>query len=125
MGFCPQKCPLGDPVPNTSMVIVEIEAPTRSSNPTSLTNGILAKTHQNPKYEVTLIKVGKNIQYMRHHSLIDKFLGLHPSRNSLFQCITSRWKDKGQMELKLGSKYLFIVIFNYAKDRENGQGSNH
>jgi len=107
------------------MVIVEIEAPPKSSDPRSPTNGCLDKTHKNPKYEVSLIKVGENIKYVRHHSLKGNFLGLHPSNKVLFEWITSRWKVKGQMHLKLGSKYLFIVIFHYAKDRENGLGSKH
>lgn len=52
------------------MVIIEIKAPSKSSNPRSLTNGCLAKTDKNPKYEVTLMKVVDNLKYMRHHSLI-------------------------------------------------------
>lgn len=65
------------------------------------------------------------MKYVRYRSLKGKFLGQHPSNKALFQWITSRWKVKGQMDLKLGTKYLYIVIFHYVKDRENGLDSNH
>jgi hypothetical protein len=44
--------------------------------PSKLYNGCLAKTKENPRYEVTSPNVGNHIQYMKDHTIIGKFMGI-------------------------------------------------
>jgi hypothetical protein len=55
---------------------------------------------------------------MQYHALICKFMGLWPSEKSLMWWIKTRWKPKGEVTLKLGSKGFFTTIFNLEEDRE-------
>ena len=53
---------------------------------------------------------------MNDHA-VRKFMGIWPSEKALMVWIKSRWKVKGDISLKLGSKVLFILIFTYSEDR--------
>jgi hypothetical protein len=41
---------------------------------------------------------------MRDHAIIGKFLGIWPLEKSLIGWMESRWKIKGEINLKLGAK---------------------
>jgi hypothetical protein len=69
-------------------------------------NGCHACTTENPRYEVTSSSIGNYIQHMKDHTLIGKFMGIWPSEKSLNGWVSSRWKIKGKVDLKLGSKGL-------------------
>lgn len=55
---------------------------------------------------------------MRDYALICKFVGLWPSEKDLSKWIQQRWKPKGHIELKLGAKGFFTVIFSNIEDKE-------
>lgn len=55
---------------------------------------------------------------MRDHALICKFVGFWPSERDLAKWIQQRWKPKGHIDLKLGEKGFFIVIFSNLEDKE-------
>jgi hypothetical protein len=82
-----------------------------------LKNGCLAKMVENLRYEVTSPLVGDYIQYMKDHAVIGKFMGIWPSKKALLVWIKSRWKVKGDISLKLGSKGFFTTIFTCSEDR--------
>jgi hypothetical protein len=83
-----------------------------------LQNNYLAKTSENPKYKVTSTEIGNYIQWMRDHALIRKFMGIWPLDKSLQLWINSRWKVKSQIDLQLGSKGFFIVVFSESRERD-------
>jgi len=55
---------------------------------------------------------------MRDHALICKFVGYWPSERDLAKWIQQRWKPKGHIDLKLGAKGFFTVIFANLEDKE-------
>lgn len=56
--------------------------------------------------------------YMRDHTLICKFVGFWPTEKDLARWIQQRWKPKGHIDLKLGAKGFFTVIFANLEDKE-------
>jgi hypothetical protein len=93
------------------------EAGTSKKSNKKLTNGCLAKTMENPRYKVTSLLVGDYIQYMTDHALIGKFMVTWPTEKALLVWIKSKWKVKGDISLKLGSKGFFTTVFTYSEDR--------
>jgi hypothetical protein len=63
-------------------------------------------------YEVTSQSIGNYIHHMKDHALISKFMGIWPAKKALPRWVNSWWKVKGQVDLKLGSKGFFTVIFS-------------
>lgn len=55
---------------------------------------------------------------MRDHGLICKFVGFWTSEKELVKWIQQRWNPKGQIDLKLGAKGFFIVVFSNLEDKE-------
>ena len=55
---------------------------------------------------------------MRDHALICKFVGFLPSEKDLVKWIQQGWKPKGHIDLKLGVKGFFTVIFENLEDKE-------
>jgi hypothetical protein len=53
---------------------------------------------------------------MKDHTLICKFMGLCPSEKALTWWIKTRWKPKGDVDLKPRSKGFFTTVFNNVKD---------
>jgi hypothetical protein len=45
-------------------------------------------------------------------------MGIWPSKKILMVWVKSRWKVKGEMDLKLGSKVFFTIIFSCTKQRD-------
>lgn len=70
----------------------------------------LFKVIVSPRYEVGSIRVNSYIQNMKGHVIIGKFMGIQPSKKVPIWWINSRWKPKGQVDLKLGSKDFFSII---------------
>jgi len=70
------------------------------------------RTSKNPKDEVTSPNIRNYIQNMKDCALIGKFMGIWPSEKSLMGWVSTRWKIKGKVDLKLGSKGLFTTIFS-------------
>ena len=55
---------------------------------------------------------------MRDHALICKFVGVCPSERDLTNWIKQKWQPPGHIELKLGVKGFFTVIFSNLQDKE-------
>jgi hypothetical protein len=76
------------------------------------------KTVENPRYEATSpLRIGEYIQHMRDHVLIEKFHGDLALKKVLMLWVQTRWKFKGSIDVKLGSKGFFMVIFSCSADR--------
>jgi len=81
-------------------------------------NGFHAKSKENPRCEVTSPSIGNYIQCIKYHALIRKFMGIWPLKKYLMGWVSSRWKVKGQVDLKLGSKGFFTTIFSNPSNRD-------
>jgi hypothetical protein len=92
------------------------EATCNQEKDKKLKNGCLAKTTINLRNEVTSNKIGKYIQYMKDHAFIGNFMVIWPSNMTLTWWVKTRWKPKGQVDLKLGSKGFFTMIFTSIQD---------
>ena len=55
---------------------------------------------------------------MKNHALICKFIGICPSEKELLKWIQIKWQPKGHIDLKLGAKGFFTVIFSNLQDKE-------
>jgi hypothetical protein len=55
---------------------------------------------------------------MSDHIVIRKFMGIWPTEKALMGWVHTRWKVEGEMDLKLGSKGFFAVIFSCSEDRD-------
>lgn len=71
-----------------------------------------------PRFVILNNKLEEYRCYMRDHALICKFVGFWPVKNDLARWIQQRWKSKGHIDLKLGAKGFFTVIFANIEDKE-------
>jgi hypothetical protein len=55
---------------------------------------------------------------MKTHALICKFMGLWPTEKMLRNWIKYHWNPSGEVELHLGSKGFFTVVFMNLEDRD-------
>lgn len=55
---------------------------------------------------------------MKYHAMICKFFGVWLSEKDLTRWIQQKWQPLGHIELKLGAKGFFIVIFSNLQDKE-------
>ena len=56
--------------------------------------------------------------YMKEHAVICKFMGIWPSERALKGWIQAKWNPKGTIELQLGSKEFFTVVFALLEDKD-------
>ena len=56
--------------------------------------------------------------HMSVHAVICKFMGFWPSEKSLCQWIKRIWKPKGDVQLHLGAKGFFLVVFANLEDKD-------
>lgn len=70
-----------------------------------------------PRIELSGQKIEEQIQYMRDHTLIGKFIGFWPTEKALYGWIATKWKPKGDVTLQLGPKGFFTVIFFCLEDK--------
>ena len=71
-----------------------------------------------PRFVILLNRLEEYRSYMRDYALICKFVGYWPAEKDMLTWIQQRWKPKGHVELKLGAKGFFTVIFSNLEDRE-------
>lgn len=55
---------------------------------------------------------------MAEHAIICKFMGVWPSERTLCQWIRQQWKPKGDVQLHLGAKGFFTVVFSNLEDKD-------
>jgi len=71
----------------------EIDKPVEQQSPGSdrtKVNGCYARTSETSRYEVTSSNIGKYIQNIKDHALIEKIMGVWPSEKSLMGWVSSR-----------------------------------
>lgn len=72
---------------------------------------------ERPKIELPSHRVNGQIQFMKDHALIGKFIGFWPTEKALHGWILAKWKPKGHVTLQLGPKGFFTTIFLCIEDR--------
>lgn len=63
-------------------------------------------------------KLEEYINYMKDHALNCKFIRAWPIEKELIKRIQVRWQLKGHIDLKLGEKCFFTVIFSNLVDKD-------
>ena len=56
--------------------------------------------------------------HMANYSIIYKFMGIWPLEKALYTWIKYNWKPKGELNIHLGSKGFFTVVFTNMEDRD-------
>ena len=69
------------------------------------------------KIELPGHRINAQIQFMKDHVLIGKFIGFLPTEKSLQGWVAAKWKPKGHVTLQLRPKGLFTTVFNCKYDR--------
>lgn len=85
---------------------------------TKLGGRCLPRAQKKPRYVIPNNKLEEYRCYMRDHALICNFIGFWPSERDLTKWIQQRWRPKGHIDLKLGVKGFFTVIFANLEDKE-------
>lgn len=57
-------------------------------------------------------------EHMAEHAIICKFMGIWPSERTLCQWIKQQWKPKGDVQLHLGAKGFFTLVFTSLEDKD-------
>ena len=78
----------------------------------------LPRAVKKPRFVIPATKLDEYRGYMKNHALICKFIGIWPSEKDLWKWIQSKWQPKGHIDLKLGAKGFFTVIFSNLQDKE-------
>jgi len=73
---------------------------------------------EKPQLVIPPSKLERYRRYMKDHAMICKFVGVWPSENDLTRWIQQNWQPLGHIELKLGAKGFFMVIFSNPQDKE-------
>jgi len=81
-------------------------------------NRCLPRAQKKPRYVIPNNKLEDYCCYMKYHAFICKFIGFWPSEKDLTKWIQLRWKPKGHIDLKLGAKGFFTLIFANLEDKE-------
>jgi len=55
---------------------------------------------------------------MKDNVLICKFIEVWPTKKDLTKWIQQKWQPQGHIELKLGSRGFFTIIFSNLQDKE-------
>lgn len=78
----------------------------------------LPRAVKKPRFVIPASKLDEYREYMKNHALICKFIGVWPSEKDLLKWIQIKWQSKGHIDLKLGAKGFFTVIFFNLLDKE-------
>ena len=57
------------------------------------------------------------MDHMENYAIICKFMGIWLLEKALYTWIKYNWKPKGELNILLGSKGFFIVVFTDMEDR--------
>jgi len=74
---------------------------------------------EKPRFIIPMNKLGQYTNYMKDHALICKFIGVWPTGKDLTRWIQQKWQPRGHIELTLGAKGFFTVIFSNLQDKES------
>lgn len=56
--------------------------------------------------------------HMAEYTVIYKFMGIWPTGKALQAWIKNQWKPEGEINLHLGSKGFFMVVFKILEDKD-------
>jgi len=56
--------------------------------------------------------------HMAMYAIICKFMGIWPTKKNLYTWIRNNWKPKGEINLHLGSKGFFTLVFTNLEDKD-------
>jgi len=88
-----------------------------ASQPKASSATCIPKTTERIKIDLPSQRINSEIQFMKDHALIGKFLGFWSTEKALHGWIASKWKPKGQVTLQLGPKGFFTATFNCLEDK--------
>jgi len=88
-----------------------------ASQPKATSSTCIPKATERIKVELPSHRINGEIQFLKDHALIGKFLGFWPTEKALHGWIDSKWKPKGQISLMIGPKGFFTVIFYCLEDK--------
>ncbi len=77
-----------------------------------------------PKAEITPTvilnnpKLQAHREHMRMYAIICKFMGIWATKKALQSWMNYHWKPKGSIDLHLGSKGFFMVVFTNIEDKD-------
>ena len=91
---------------------------TRKVNRMKERNPYKPKTTLIPKVVLEDPQAQLYMDQMKMHALICKFMGLWPIERTMRSWIKYHWKPNGEVELHLGSKGFFTVVFINLEDRD-------
>jgi len=77
----------------------------------------MPKSIARPKLTIRSPSFRDEVQHLKDHALIGKFIGLWPNEKALIWWINTTWKPQGHYDLQLGAKGFFTVIFFNIEDR--------
>lgn len=75
-------------------------------------NGCLERIQDHPMLVIQVGSVVSDINYLRNHALIHKFMGLLLSFPVLESWAQGIWNPKGDMEIMITAKNYFLVVFS-------------
>ena len=81
------------------------------------TGQCLPKSKAMPKLKIRSTSFRDEVQHLKDHALIGKFIGLWPNEKALIWWINTTWKPQGHYDLQLGAKGFFTVVFFNTEDR--------
>lgn len=55
-------------------------------------------------------------QYMEDHTIISKFMGIWPKEFDILRWIQLKWNSEASINIFLGEKGFFTMIFDYLED---------
>lgn len=71
-----------------------------------------------PRFIIPPNKLDHYRSYMKDNALICKFIGIWLTENDLLKWIHIKWQQKGNLDIKLGARGFFTVIFTNLLDKE-------
>lgn len=83
----------------------------------SLRGNCIPKSSKNPRFVIPSRCLDDHRNHMRDHAFIWKCVGSWPTEKELEWWIQKNWKPKGEVDLRLGPKGFFTVIFQNLVDK--------
>eukprot|EP00253_Pinus_taeda_P032565 PITA_32565 len=89
-----------------------------NSGKTPLESGRGNSTVEEENRDKETVKLQAHREHMQTYAIICKFMGLWPTEKALQTWIRKHWKPKGSIDLHLGSKDFFTVVFANIEDKD-------
>eukprot|EP00253_Pinus_taeda_P024056 PITA_24056 len=105
---------------NKSKVQPEKEGESSANPNRTSVNSRTCKPKKKDSLRVTItdLEIQAYSKHMAEHDIICKFMGIWPSERTLCQWIRQQWNPKGDVQLHLGAKGFFTVVFTSLEDKD-------